>query len=134
MKQMPDFIHSSFPNRVCRLKNTIYGLKQAPWAWFQRFTSFFRIMVLLPALQISRCSLATHLLGLFSCMLMILLSLEILPLLRLLSVTQEFTMKDLGTLHYFLSIEVTCYLSGFYLTPHKYAHQPVNYLSLMVSC
>lgn len=32
------FSHSLLPNQVCRLKKTLYGLKQSPKAWFGRFT------------------------------------------------------------------------------------------------
>uniref|UniRef100_A0A6N2N1V2 Uncharacterized protein n=1 Tax=Salix viminalis TaxID=40686 RepID=A0A6N2N1V2_SALVM len=34
----PGFSHSLLPNQVCRLKKTVYGLKQSPKAWFGRFT------------------------------------------------------------------------------------------------
>ena len=34
MAQPPGFKDLSKPNHVCRLKKAIYGLKQAPWAWY----------------------------------------------------------------------------------------------------
>jgi hypothetical protein len=30
MEQPPDFVDKKFPNHVCRLQKSIYGLKQAP--------------------------------------------------------------------------------------------------------
>ena len=40
MKQPPGFVHSSFSKHVCKLKRAIYGLKEAPRAWFHHFSSF----------------------------------------------------------------------------------------------
>lgn len=34
VEQPPVFIDSLLPNHVCLLKKSIYGLMQAPWAWF----------------------------------------------------------------------------------------------------
>lgn len=54
MRQPPGFTHPDFPEHVCRLRKAIYGLKQAPWAWFQRFsTSLFNL-----GFTISRASLS----------------------------------------------------------------------------
>ena len=33
-------IYNTYPHHVCCLKKAIYGLKQAPIAWFHRFTTF----------------------------------------------------------------------------------------------
>ncbi|KAJ9553498.1 hypothetical protein OSB04_017543, partial [Centaurea solstitialis] len=40
MKQPPGYVHPSYPNHVCRLRKELYGLKQSPRAWFQRFAVF----------------------------------------------------------------------------------------------
>ena len=40
MAQPPGFIDPEFANHVCRLKKSIYRLKQAPWAWFSALHSF----------------------------------------------------------------------------------------------
>lgn len=40
MAQPPGFIDSRFPDHVCRLRKAIYGLPQAPLAWYQWFSSF----------------------------------------------------------------------------------------------
>lgn len=40
MKQPPGFAHLMFPTHVCKPKKAIYGLKQAPQAWFHHFSSF----------------------------------------------------------------------------------------------
>lgn len=40
MHQPPGFVHSKYPDFVCKLKRSLYGLKQAPRAWYNRFSSF----------------------------------------------------------------------------------------------
>lgn len=40
MSQPAGFIHSSFPNYVCKLQKALYGLKQAPHAWFHALRDF----------------------------------------------------------------------------------------------
>lgn len=39
MEQPPGYVDHQFPNHVCRLHKSLYGLKQALRAWFDRFTS-----------------------------------------------------------------------------------------------
>lgn len=38
ISQPPRFIHPSFPNHVCHLNKSFYGLKLAPRAWFSRLS------------------------------------------------------------------------------------------------
>ena len=33
-------VDSTRPDLVCRLNRSLYGLKQVPWAWYSRFTSY----------------------------------------------------------------------------------------------
>lgn len=40
MHPPPDFVDTRFPDHLCKLNKAIYGLKQAPWAWFHRLSSF----------------------------------------------------------------------------------------------
>jgi hypothetical protein len=39
MVQPPGFTNPSFLQHVCKLKKAIYGLKQAPQAWFSRLST-----------------------------------------------------------------------------------------------
>ncbi len=111
MEQPPGYVNQTHPNLVCRLKKTLYDLKQAPRAWsnkisqylvtsgFQSFDAnfslyvkktnrgIFIIVIYVDDLIITKDSIA-----------------NISNLKKLLK--QKFEMKDLGELHYFLGIEV----------------------------
>ena len=39
MHQPQGFVDNQYPSHVCRLHKSIYGLKQAPHAWFDKFTA-----------------------------------------------------------------------------------------------
>lgn len=40
MTQPPEFVNAPFPSHVSKLNKAIYGLKQAPWAWFIELQTF----------------------------------------------------------------------------------------------
>ena len=40
IKQPKGFTDPKFPNHVYRLKKALYRLKQAPRAWYERFTTY----------------------------------------------------------------------------------------------
>lgn len=40
MDQSPGFIDKSHPDYVCKLHKAIYGLRQAPRAWYTEFKNF----------------------------------------------------------------------------------------------
>uniref|UniRef100_A0A2N9GBB0 Integrase catalytic domain-containing protein n=1 Tax=Fagus sylvatica TaxID=28930 RepID=A0A2N9GBB0_FAGSY len=126
MEQPPGFSNSRFPNHVCRLHKALYGLKQAPRAWFDRFSSFLLTLGF-------KCSTADSSLFIFRSKNVIILLLVYVDdiivtsntpsvLSRLVSrLSSEFSMKDLGPLHYFLGIEVIPFSGGLFLSQQKYA-------------
>ncbi|XP_017189746.1 uncharacterized mitochondrial protein AtMg00810-like [Malus domestica] len=127
MVQPPGFEDPTYPNLVCKLHKSLYGLKQAPRAWNERFTAF------LPQLGFtttySNSSLFVKAVG--STLVILLLyvddiiitgndSLAIQQVIQ--SLTSEFDIKDLGSLHYFLGIQISRTANGLFLSQHKYVH------------
>ena len=41
MDQALGFVDQQHPNLVCRLKKSLYGLKQEPWAWNEKIDKYF---------------------------------------------------------------------------------------------
>ncbi|XP_050938632.1 uncharacterized mitochondrial protein AtMg00810-like [Cucumis melo] len=104
MQPPPDT--SSPPHKVCLLRRALYGLKQAPRAWFGTFSST------ITQFGFSSC---THDTALFT---------RHTP--RAISdlqhyLGQHFEMKDLGSLNYFLGLEVSRRSDEYFLSQAKYA-------------
>ncbi|KAK1695760.1 hypothetical protein QYE76_012457 [Lolium multiflorum] len=125
-QQPPGFVDASRPEHVCRLHKSLYGLKQAPRAWYQRFAAYIATMgfvasVTDTSLFVLRSGHDTAYLLLYVDDIIITASTTAL-LQRLLSMLHsEFSMKDLGDLHYFLGIAVTRSSSGLFLSQKQYA-------------
>ena len=111
MEQPPGYIDPQFPTHVYRLQRALYGLKQDPRAWFQRFSQFL-LGIRFTASRVDSSLFVYHsphgviylllyvddmvITGSNSSMLSSLID----------RLAKEFSMKDLGDLHYFLGIEV----------------------------
>ncbi|GKV19316.1 hypothetical protein SLEP1_g29596 [Rubroshorea leprosula] len=89
------------PNKVCRLRHALYGLKQSPRAWYAKFST-----------TVSEFGFTSspHDTALF-------IRVEELKQ----SLSQKFEMKDLGVLSYFLRLEVTSSDDGYLFSQVKYA-------------
>ncbi|GKF13726.1 ribonuclease H-like domain-containing protein, partial [Tanacetum coccineum] len=121
MHQPPGFVDVRLPNHVCHLQRSLYELKQAPRAWFQRFASY----VTRARLYHSRCdsSLFIYRQGSQVAYLLlyvddIILTASSTTLLRQLidSLYREFDMIDPGELNYFLGISVVRHSTGLFLS------------------
>lgn len=125
MVQPPGFLHPSFPNHVCKLQKAIYGLKQAPHAWFSRLSTKLLQIGFVgskadTSLFIYRTKTVTIYLLIYVDDIIITASdpAAITELLKLLSV--DFAVKELGELHYFLGVEVNKVEAGLLLSQERY--------------
>lgn len=125
MEPPPGFSEEFGHGEVCRLRKALYGLKQSPRAWFVRFT-----------MTMKKCgyrqSNSDHTLFLkrqqnrVTCLVIYVDDMiitgnddeEIINLKKQLS--EEFEMKDLGLLKYFLGIEVLRSKGGIFISQRKY--------------
>ena len=119
------FIDSSKPNHVCLLQKSLYGLKQAPRAWFQRFSTFIQTIGFTPSLSDSSLfvyhqnSNVAYLLLYVDDIVLTASSQSFLAHI-ISSLSVEFSMTDLGSLHHFLGIAVTRDSHGLFLSQRQY--------------
>ena len=132
MKLPPGYSHPpGFPHRVFRLRRALYGLKQAPRAWFAKFSST------ISQHGFSGSSFDTTLFMRRSGHVITILLLYvddmiitgddmqgIQDLKHFLG--QQFETKDLGSLNYFLGLEVSSSADGYYLTQAKYTSDLIS--------
>jgi hypothetical protein len=125
MHQPPRYSHPSFPNHVCKLKKALYGLKQAPRAWFSRLST--RLVELGFHGSLSDTSLFIYKSSIYTMFILtyvddiIITSSSSSAIDNLLSSLQtDFAVKDLGSLHYFLGIEVIRNTAGILLSQKRY--------------
>lgn len=103
----------------------MYGLKQAHHAWFQRLSTFL-------LQQRFRCSQSDSSLFVFhnnSCILYLLVYVENF----ITRLHTEFSIKYMGTLTYFMCLEVSYTPDGLLLNQSKYVHDIMTFASLLDS-
>ncbi|KAH9671391.1 retrovirus-related pol polyprotein from transposon RE1 [Citrus sinensis] len=125
MKQPPGFIDSNQPSFVCRLRKSLYGLKQAPRAWFITLYKF----LLSYGFRQSKTDASLFLYHRDGHRIYFLVYVDDLIITgshgrviqhfihRLVS---TFALKDLGSLHHFLGLELLRTPSGVFLSQHHY--------------
>ena len=128
MAQPPGFADPLHPQSVCRLHKSLYGLKQAPRAWNERFTSF------LPSLGFAHTYADSSLFvkNITGGVVILLVyvddiiitgsnSGEIHAIIH--SLAAEFEITDLGSLHFFLGIQISRCHDTLFLSQSKYIHE-----------
>ena len=111
MTQPSGFRHPSLSHHICKLNKALYGLKQAPCAWFARLTG--KLLTL--GFQASRVdsSLFTYHFSLVTMYVLIYVDDIIITGTQshaidhlLQQLRYDFVVKDVGSLNFFLSVEV----------------------------
>jgi hypothetical protein len=126
MSQPKGYISAQHPDYVCRLHKSIYGLKQAPRAWFERFTGQllqfgFTTSVADSSLFIYRSKTIIAYLLLYVDDIVLTSNIPTFLDTFIQHLSSIFELKDLGSLHYFLGIQVTRDSKGLHLSQAKYA-------------
>ena len=111
-EQPSDFVDPRFANHVCKLKKTLYGLKEAPRAWFHLLSSF----LIAKGFRCSRSYTSPFVFKREVCIIYLLVYVDDLILTGnnkkfissfIAKLHHEFAIKDLSDLNYFLSLEVS---------------------------
>ncbi|KAL9250808.1 Retrovirus-related Pol polyprotein from transposon RE1-like protein [Drosera capensis] len=111
MRQSFGFIYPTLSSHVCRLHKALYGLRQAPRAWFHRFSSF----LLRSGFTQAKSDSSMFVFRRHSQVLILLLYVDGIVVTGssytflssfILVLSSEFAIKDLGDIHYFLDIQV----------------------------
>uniref|UniRef100_A0A2N9G1P2 Integrase catalytic domain-containing protein n=1 Tax=Fagus sylvatica TaxID=28930 RepID=A0A2N9G1P2_FAGSY len=126
MHQPPGFVDPNHPSHVCLLQKSIYGLRQAPRAWFEKFSNHlltigFTASLADPSLFVYKNGSTVIYLLLYVDDIILTGSVPaaIQELIR--GLAQAFELKDLGPLKYFLGLQVDYTTSGLLVHQTKYA-------------
>lgn len=126
IEQQPGYIDPRFPNHVCLLKKALYGLKKAPSAWFQRFSSFLIQLAFCcshtdPSLFVFHKQYDIIYLLLYVDDIIVTGNNTSLLDSLICKLNSLFVTKDLGPLSYFLGLEASPSTDGLFLNQLKYA-------------
>ncbi|RVX13979.1 Retrovirus-related Pol polyprotein from transposon TNT 1-94 [Vitis vinifera] len=119
-------------NKVCRLRKSLYGLKQSPKAWFERFTKVVKGYGFIQC-QSDHTLFVKHFPeGKLAIIIVYVDDIiltgdheEKIDLLKKL-LTKEFEIKDLGNLKYFLGMEIARSKKGIAVSQRKYVLDLLN--------
>jgi hypothetical protein len=126
MEQPPSYVDQTHPNLVCRLKKTLYGLKQTPGAWSDKIGQY----LVISGFQTSNADFSLYVKKTNHEIVVIVIYVDDLIITRDSDadifdlkkfLKQKFEMKDLGELHYFFGIEVIQSSKKIWLLQRQYA-------------
>ncbi|KAG7554602.1 Retrotransposon Copia-like N-terminal [Arabidopsis suecica] len=114
------------PNAVCKLKKSIYGLKQASRQWFKKFSSSLLHMGFIKGhgdhtLFVKSCGSDFLVVLVYVDDIVIASTSEALAGSLTQNLKQQFKLRDLGELKYFLGLEIARNSDGISLCQRKYA-------------
>jgi hypothetical protein len=138
MRQPLGYEDKETPHFVCKFDKAIYDLKQAPRAWYSRLSSKLQTLGFVPSKDgTSLFYLWTKEVTMFVLVyvddIIVTSSSPSATIALLKALDSDFTLKDLGELHFFLDIEVTKNPAGLLLSQGKYAKDLLKRAG-MVSC
>ncbi|XP_057448044.1 uncharacterized mitochondrial protein AtMg00810-like [Lotus japonicus] len=138
MHQSLGFRDSQHPDYVCRLKKSLYGLKQTPRAWYQRFADYVSSIGLQHissdhSFFIFRWGTDIAYILLYVDDIILVASSHDLRKFFMELLASEFAMKDLGPLSYFPGIAVTRHAGGLFLSQSTYVSEIIARVG-MASC
>ncbi|KAK2979349.1 hypothetical protein RJ640_000686 [Escallonia rubra] len=125
MRQPKGFEHPELPSHVCRLKKAIYGLKQAPHAWYNELKQF----LVTYGFQKSHSESSLFIIHHSSVVLYLMVYVDNIILTGnnqtalssvIAALSHRFSLKDLGHLNYFLGVEMVRRNDGVLLSQSKY--------------
>ena len=125
MTQPQGYIDKSYPNHVCLLHKALYGLKQAPMAWFERFNTQLLHIGFVASRADGNLFIYNH----DSHIEFLLLYVDDIIVTRnhssfiatlIDALSQDFDLKDLGRLHYFLGLQIDYTPSSLFVHQTKY--------------
>ncbi|RVX19263.1 Retrovirus-related Pol polyprotein from transposon RE1 [Vitis vinifera] len=122
----PPGFDEHFGSKVCKLKKSLYGLKQSPRAWFERLTQFVKNQGYFQAQSDHTMFIKHSNDGKIAILIVyvddiILTGDHVTEMDRLKkSLALEFEIKDLGSLRYFLGMEVARSKRGIVVSQRKY--------------
>jgi len=136
MSQPLGFKDQTNPYHVCKLRKAIHGLKQAPRAWY----SMLKHALIQLGFHNSKSdsSLFIYHCGSVICYMLVYVDDLVLTgndsnfvqsLIKQLS--DQFSLKDMGPLNYFLSVEVVSTCAGLFLSQHKYVRDLLSKTSMV---
>ncbi|PKU62931.1 Retrovirus-related Pol polyprotein from transposon TNT 1-94 [Dendrobium catenatum] len=127
MKQPRGFEDSLHPRHVCKLHKSIYGLKQSPRQWFQKFTNFLMTL----GFTFSKADPSLLMFNKDNIHLFILIYVDDILITgnnsgkiteTLQCLQTEFNLKQLGNVSLYLGIQVIKTNSGYFLHQSHYAY------------
>ncbi|CAH9115704.1 unnamed protein product, partial [Cuscuta europaea] len=122
----PPGFEEQYGSKVCKLEKALYGLKQSPRAWFERFTQFIKKQGFKQAQADHTLFMKFSIKGEIAVLIVYVDDIiltgnyceEIEDLKKKLA--QEFEIKDLGELKYFLGMEIARSKKGIVVSQRKY--------------
>lgn len=111
---------------MCKLDKALYGLKQTPRTWYSRLSNKLQKLGFKPSkADISLFFYSKRNINIFLLIyvddIIVARSCQEATVVLLKDLKEEFALKNLGELHYFLGIEVKAHMEGILLTQEKYA-------------